>query len=171
MLDITNKTCQIWNRKTPWPPIYKSSEPERCAKNSLVSSITFHITCAQHSGVNFPLFSLTASVSIISPSLKTWRYSGHRSTNNAQSSAAKLQSISIRAYIFPGGFLGLYLFIYIAYVFVIVNCGSFSASSLLIYYSNAWAPRGRTMSGVVPLSALSNTATDTPGVNLSFIIS
>ena len=105
MTDIINKTCQLLHWKDPWNPIGKSSETDRCAKNNLVSSRTCHVTFAQCSGVNLDLFYLTASVSIIPHSLNTWIYNGHRSPNNFQSSAAKVQSVSLGAYILPGRFL------------------------------------------------------------------
>ena len=130
---------------------------------SLVSFRTFHMTCAHRSVVNFSLLSLTATVSIVSNSLKTWICSGHRSPNTVQSSAEKVQSISLRAYRFPGVFLGSGIFICIASAFVLVTCDYFDASSFLNSSSNDQAPHGRTMRGVMPFYVLSNIATYPPG--------
>ena len=85
--------------------------------------------------------------------------------------AAKVHIISLSAYRFPGVFIGYAFFICIASAFVRVSCDSFAARSFLTYSSTALAPHVRTISGVIPLSKLSKTTPDPPGVNPSFIIS
>ena len=152
--DTINQTCQIYHRKTLWHPIDKIIWEPGLRKEKNASSSTYHVTCAQCSGVNLDLFSLTASVSIIFHSTKNRIYNCHRPPDNVQRISAKVQSISLREYIFIGEFLGSEFFICIASAFVLVLWGYFTAYYFLTSSSTYQAPYGRTTSGVMPVSAI-----------------